>query len=122
MTAFIESVAPYVSWIALAVSVGAILSVWAGTRSLRTLSAKRKDVFAEQPVEKPSALANPFYLRLKSLREQKGVADPDVDLFMAVFENDVDKLQRALDAGANVNVTDLELARKYGLDLGAKPT
>lgn len=41
------------------------------------------------------------------------VSDPDIDLFLAVSSNDTSGLKRALNAGANVNVTDTALWNRY---------
>jgi hypothetical protein len=47
----------------------------------------------------------------------KGVADPNVDMFIAVFDNDVEGLRVALDAGANTSVTDREVLSAHEADL-----
>lgn len=50
--------------------------------------------------------------QLRYLKEQ-GVKDPDIDLFIAVFDNNLDAVKLACDNGANVNVRDVELLEKY---------
>lgn len=50
--------------------------------------------------------------KLRYLKEQD-VKDPDIDLFIAVFDNNLDAVKLACDNGANVNVRDVELLKKY---------
>lgn len=50
------------------------------------------------------------------LVDVKHVPDPDVHLFKAVFDNDSqtkEKLDKAIKEGANVNVTDTQIIRRY---------
>jgi hypothetical protein len=47
----------------------------------------------------------------------KGVTDPNVDMFLAVFDNDTDALEAALLAGANKSITDLEVLDEHAADL-----
>lgn len=42
---------------------------------------------------------------LNAIRDE-GVQNPNVDLFLGVLENDVGKVNKAIDEGANVNITD----------------
>jgi hypothetical protein len=42
-----------------------------------------------------------------------GVKDPDVDLFIGVLEGDLNRVKRAIAQGANVDVTDTQLLRRY---------
>lgn len=44
---------------------------------------------------------------------RKHVTDPDLDVFLAVFSDDVELLKSALEAGANPNVTDAALWNRY---------
>ena len=54
-----------------------------------------------------------FFKFLKS----KGIADPDVDLFIAVDDNDSVKLKQAIASGADVQVFDTELLNRYDKEL-----
>ena len=49
-----------------------------------------------------------------------GVKDPDVLLFLGVLDNDVKKVQEAMDSGADPNVTYTELVRRH-FDVLVKP-
>jgi hypothetical protein len=102
MSSFIDDFAPTLGWIALGAAISVATYVWISTNIFRTLLAKRRDRSAEPDV----------YRQLKALRSQ-GIVDADIDLFIAVFENDVDQLKNALDRGANVNVTDTEVLSRY---------
>lgn len=42
-----------------------------------------------------------------------GIEDPDLDMFLAIDEGDIPKLQKALDAGADVNITTGEVLGRY---------
>ena len=42
---------------------------------------------------------------LNAIRDE-GIDNPNVELFIGVLENDVDKVKKALDDGANANITD----------------
>lgn len=42
-----------------------------------------------------------------------GVEDPDIDLFIAVHQNDTTSLKSALDRGANMNVTDKQILSRH---------
>lgn len=114
MSSLLETIAPAVSWVALVVSIGAGFYVWFGTRLLRTLLAKRRELASTHAMEPsaPDYRANPFYQFLRALRDQ-GIKDPDVNLFIAVFEGNTEQLKQAIDQGANVNITDTELVARY---------
>ena len=115
MSRVLEAIAPTVAWIALAVALAAVLYVWLSTKVIRTLLAKRRE-FAMRPEQAASDYhSNPFYQFLQGVRA-KGTRDPDVDLFIAVLEGDVEHLKQALAEGANVNVTDSELVKRYSVD------
>lgn len=45
--------------------------------------------------------------------KQNGIQDPDLDLFIGVFNNNENEVKEALDKGANVATTDLALIEKY---------
>lgn len=47
------------------------------------------------------------------LCEEKHIVDPDVELFYAVFKDDVELVKKALAKGADKTVTDRMLIRKY---------
>lgn len=65
--------------------------------------------------------SDPSMEQLKALKRQ-GVEDPDIDLFLAVNENDTEGARKALDAGAHVNVTIGEILNRYRdrLDAGTQ--
>jgi hypothetical protein len=67
-------------------------------------SAKEKEATEE--------LTHEFILFL----ERKGIDDPDVKLFSAVFGNDVPAAEAALKSGAKINVTTGEIRRRYQTD------
>lgn len=46
-----------------------------------------------------------------------GINDPNIDMFIAVFENNTSKLKVALSSGANVSTTDSALLKKYSAEL-----
>lgn len=47
------------------------------------------------------------------LKEEKGVKDPNIDLFLAVLDNNEDLLKQAIDAGGTLAADDKDLMRKY---------
>lgn len=47
------------------------------------------------------------------LKEEKGVEDPSLDLFLAVLDNNEDLLKQAIDSGGNLSMNDRDLMRKY---------
>lgn len=47
------------------------------------------------------------------IRDIVNISDYDVDLFIAVFENDISLLEKALNAGGNPHVTQGEILKKY---------
>ena len=64
-------------------------------------------------------------MQLLTAIRSEGVQDPNVDLFVGVLENDVGKVNKAIDDGANVNIADSAvieyhrtlLSRKYPEEL-----
>lgn len=60
---------------------------------------------------------NKRFIAALNFLKSKGVADPDVDLFLAVDANDTTALQAAIDAGGNVNVTTGALLARYEAEL-----
>jgi hypothetical protein len=60
------------------------------------------------PSQRESRLYELFFRAVR-----KHVADPDIDLFLGVFENDIKLLESALKAGGNPNVTDAALWNRY---------
>jgi hypothetical protein len=56
---------------------------------------------------------------LKKLNYLKniGIEDPNVDMFIAVLEGNVPKLEAALASGADTSTTDSALAKKYANEL-----
>jgi hypothetical protein len=55
--------------------------------------------------------------KLHYLKEVKRVADPDLDMFLAVLDNAPQALQDALDRGADPKITDSALLRRYAAAL-----
>jgi hypothetical protein len=49
--------------------------------------------------------------------KKKGVDDPNVDMFVAVFDNDTELLKGALAAGADRTVTDNQVLNGYQAEL-----
>ncbi|MDE2518915.1 MAG: hypothetical protein O0X96_10200 [Methanocorpusculum sp.] len=47
------------------------------------------------------------------LKEKKGVEDPNIDLFLAVLDNNEALLKQAIDSGGNLSQDDRDLMRKY---------
>lgn len=54
-----------------------------------------------------------FRAFLYYLRDEQNISDPDVDIFIAVSENDVLSLENAIKAGGNINVTTGDIYKKY---------
>ncbi|MFP5247717.1 MAG: toll/interleukin-1 receptor domain-containing protein [Thermoanaerobaculia bacterium] len=52
-----------------------------------------------------------YELFFRAVRQHK--EDPDLDLFLGVFENNIPLLEKAIAAGGNVNVTDTALWNRY---------
>lgn len=51
------------------------------------------------------------------LREEHNQSDPNVDLFLATIDGDVDALRAALKRNANPNITIDSLFNKYSVEL-----
>jgi hypothetical protein len=49
--------------------------------------------------------------------KKKGVVDPNVDLFMGVFDDKVEVVKAALDAGADTSITDTQVIHQHAFDL-----
>ncbi|HJK07720.1 MAG TPA: hypothetical protein O0X46_01215 [Methanocorpusculum sp.] len=47
------------------------------------------------------------------LKEVKGVTDPNIDLFLAVLDNNEELLKQSIDAGGNLAMDDKDLLKKY---------
>ncbi len=55
--------------------------------------------------------------KLRFLKEVKRVADPDVDMFLAVLDSAPEALRDALSRGADPKITDSALLRRYAAEL-----
>lgn len=55
--------------------------------------------------------------KLRFLKDHKRIADPDVDMFLAVLDNAPQALQDALDRGADPKLADSALLRRYAAEL-----
>ena len=69
-------------------------------------------------ISKESKRARLFEFFFKAVRQH--IEDPDLDLWLALFENDTLKLTAALEAGANPNATDTSIYNKYAKDYATK--
>ena len=54
-----------------------------------------------------------LFERILRYLKEIGIDDPNIDLFLSVIEDDVDKARKALDNGANPNVTDYQIINRY---------
>ncbi|WP_439608017.1 hypothetical protein [Hydrogenophaga sp.] len=72
---------------------------------------------ASPPIDSASAA---LLAQLRYLLSQ-GVSDPDVDLFVAVLTGNEAGVKKALDQGANVNVTDTQLVQRHRETLRGMP-
>ena len=72
---------------------------------------------ASPPIDSASAT---LLAQLRYLLSQ-GVSDPDVDLFVAVLTGTEAGVKKALDQGANVNVTDTQLVQRHREKLRGMP-
>lgn len=52
-------------------------------------------------------------LQLLHCLRNAGVRDPNVELFIAVLESETDHVERAITAGADVNMTDSQVVNHY---------
>jgi len=52
-----------------------------------------------------------FELFFRAVRRH--IEDPDIDVFLAVFDNDTERLEKAVAAGADVNITDTALWNRH---------
>ena len=64
-------------------------------------------------ISKSSFDESKFEPFIRFLKEKKNVKDPNIDLFLAVFENDEILAKSALDSGADLRVTSAMIVRKY---------
>lgn len=102
--------APSAAVVALILAIGVLVGVWVGTQYTRAYLAKRREIRSD---DRPGTVdLNPIYQRFKQL-QTNGVHDPDVDLFVAVFENNVEAVKAALKNGANVNVRDKQVLQRH---------
>jgi hypothetical protein len=49
--------------------------------------------------------------------KRTGVVDPNVDMFVAIFDNDVEALKAALEAGADQSITDTQVLAAHEAEL-----
>lgn len=86
-------------------------------RTARNLFAERQhDVIAAASVDmqrERARRAPNFFEFVDLLRTEKGVKDPDLDMFWASHTGDVKLLEAALAAGAKVHTTQSDLVRRY---------
>jgi hypothetical protein len=83
---------------------------FADNRSETVLSRAAYEVFGgttDQEEAHDSSLA-----KLRELKRQ-GIEDPDIELFLAVADDDPEAARRALDSGAHVDVTIGEILERY---------
>ncbi len=56
---------------------------------------------------------NKLLLNIITTLTKKNISDPNLDLFIGVLKNDIDKVKEALNKGANPNITDASLIKYY---------
>ncbi|MCL5055854.1 MAG: hypothetical protein M1169_07915 [Firmicutes bacterium] len=56
---------------------------------------------------------NKLLLNIITTLTKKNISDPNLDLFIGVLKNDIDKVKEALNKGANPNITDREILSRY---------
>lgn len=116
MSSLLDLLAP-LGWGSVGAAIGVAAYVWVSSRYVRKMVEIRHHSVEHERSLASIRGANTTHEKLKSLKA-KGIHDPDVDLFLAVFDNDVDRLKAALKEGANPNVTDTEVLRRHQLELG----
>lgn len=79
----------------------------------RESNALIKEVFEVYGVSRNLKITREMLLHLK----RKGIADPNIDLWLAVMEEDPARLKSALAAGADQTMTDSALVAKYQAEL-----
>jgi hypothetical protein len=91
-------------------SLSQAIEQFANNRSETTLAKAAYEAFGG--AEK---LADSMSSEMDQLRELKcqGITDPDIELFLAVDGNDPDAVQKALDDGAQVNITIGQVLNRY---------
>jgi hypothetical protein len=68
---------------------------------------------ATEKMPRPKPMMDDAFLKILRCITSAGVKDADVDLFIAVIENDLDGVKRALDRGGNPVVTKEEILRRH---------
>lgn len=105
-------------------------TTYATLKELRALRNLAVHPIEEQPITESQAeryrgLANQVIrvisqellkLKLQYLKDS-GVVDPNIDLFLAVINNDTELLKIALEQGGDPNITDNDLLKKYEVQL-----
>lgn len=76
-----------------------------------------RDAANEEQGGEDNALRSDKLMRKLLFLKSQGIDDPNIDLFIAAQEGDTAKLQAAMDRGADINMGDLALLRKYAVDL-----
>jgi hypothetical protein len=81
---------------------------------------REKDPFTKVaftvPEESDTRKDEAFRRKLLYLK-QRGIQDPNIDLFLSVLDSDVNLVKAALDAGADPSVTDSEVVARYSDEL-----
>ncbi|HLP85874.1 MAG TPA: hypothetical protein VK157_16100 [Phycisphaerales bacterium] len=78
----------------------------------RALSSNEDWTLTMEVISNPGTLGDNYRLVVESVSPRsalkrikaRGSTDPDVDLFLAIYEDDADTLRRAIESGADVNV------------------
>lgn len=52
-------------------------------------------------------------LEMLTIIKESGVSDPNVDLFIGVLKNRADLVEKAIEMGANINVTDVQIVNYH---------
>jgi hypothetical protein len=79
--------------------------------------ASVREVYGSEPMDtSDGSRAAATIAKFRHLK-LKGIADPNVDMFLAVFDNDTDALQQAVEAGADLSVTDGSVLAAHEADL-----
>lgn len=73
---------------------------------------------AAASISKDTKRSRLFEFFFKAVRQH--VSDPDLDLWIALFDNDTEKLTAALNSGADPNLTDNSLYNRYAKDYATK--
>lgn len=78
-----------------------------------TVDPQREVIAALAQVLRPEEQRNKLVELLLRALNRSVPDDPNVKLFLAVIDNDLEALQRACESGANVNVTDNAIIQYY---------